>query len=73
MKGLIKKVSEKKTHQNHIISIHYLITVNPLTPMSDQDRISPKKTNMISSRQEMRIKKKSIRGLSVDPIPNSPK
>ena len=49
------------------------LTLNPQTPMSDQDRISPKKTNMISSRQEMRIKKKSIRGLSVDPIPNSPK
>ena len=31
--------------------------VNPLTPMSDQDRISPYKINTISSRQVMRIKK----------------
>ena len=31
--------------------------VNPLTPMSDQDRISPNNINAISSRQEMRMKK----------------
>ena len=31
--------------------------VNPLTPMSDQDRISPNNINTISSRQVMRIKK----------------
>ena len=31
--------------------------VNPLTPMSDQDRISPNNINTISSRQEMRMKK----------------
>ena len=30
---------------------------NPLTPMSDQDRISPYNINTISSRQVMRIKK----------------
>ena len=29
---------------------------NPLTPMSDQDRISPYKINTISSRQVMRLK-----------------
>ena len=40
------------------------------TPMSDQERTSPNNINIISSRQEMRIKK-SIRGLQVDPIPNS--
>ena len=33
------------------------ITINPLTPMSDQDRISPYNINMILSRQVMRIKK----------------
>ena len=27
-----KKSEWKKTHQDHIISIHYLITINPLTP-----------------------------------------
>ena len=41
--------------------------------MSDQDRISPYNINKESSRQVRRIKKKnSIRGLRVDPIPNSP-
>ena len=30
---------------------------NPLTPMSDQDRISPNNIRTISSRQVMRIKK----------------
>ena len=30
---------------------------HPLTPMSDQDRISPYNINTISSRQVMRIKK----------------
>ena len=31
--------------------------VNPLTPTSDQDRISPSNINIMSSRQVMRIKK----------------
>ena len=30
--------------------------VNPLTPMSDQDRISPYNINTISSRQVMKLK-----------------
>ena len=38
--------------------------------MCDQDKIFPYNINAISSRQEMRIKK-NIRGLLVDPIPNS--
>ena len=47
---------------------------NPLTPMSDQERISPHNINTISSRQVMRIKKIYIlsQGLLVDPISNSP-
>ena len=32
-------------------------SVNPLTPISDQDRISPHNINTISSRQVMGIKK----------------
>ena len=32
-----------------------IISVNPLTPMSDQDRISPYSINTISSRQIIRI------------------
>ena len=43
---------------------------NPLTPMSDQDRISPHNIFTILSRQVMRIKI-LIRGLLVDPTPNS--
>ena len=35
-----------------------MTTLNPLTPMSDQDRISPYNINTISSRKVMRIKKK---------------
>ena len=46
---------------------------NPLTPMCDQDRIFPYNINTVSSSQVMRMKKKKlIRGLLVDPIPNSP-
>ena len=39
--------------------------LNPLIPMSDQDRISPYNIYTISSRQVMRIKNKKIliRGL----------
>ena len=33
------------------------VTINPLTPMSDQDRISPYNINTILTRQVMRIKK----------------
>ena len=44
----------------------------PLTPMSDQDRISSYSINTISTRKVMRIKKILISGLLVDPIPNSP-
>ena len=39
--------------------------------MCDQDRISLYTINTISSRQVMKIKKILIRGLLVDPIPNS--
>ena len=34
-----------------------LENINPLKPMSDQDRISPYNINAISSREVMRIKK----------------
>ena len=34
-----------------------MVSFNPLTPMSDQDRISPYNINTISTRQVMRIKK----------------
>ena len=43
------------------------------TPMSDQDRISPKKPIQHQADKRWELRKKSIRGLSVDPIPNSPK
>ena len=46
--------------------------INPLTPMSDQERISPHNINTISSRQVMRIKKNVIKGLFFDPMTNSP-
>ena len=42
-----------------VLLIIYLIYlyISPLTPMSDQDRISPYNINTISCRQLMRIKK----------------
>ena len=49
-----------------------IASFNPLVPNSDQDRISPYTISTISSRQVMRIKKISIRGLLVDPNLNSP-
>ena len=33
-----------------------MVSLNPLTPMSDQDRISPYNINTVSSRQAMGIK-----------------
>ena len=33
------------------------LSINPLTPMSDKERISPYSVNAILSRQVMRIKK----------------
>ena len=36
---------------------------NPLTPVSDQDRISPYIINTIASRQVMRIKRNSNQGI----------
>ena len=48
----------------------YLCCVNPFTPTSDQDRISPYNINTISRRYVMRIEKNVNHGI-VDPIPNS--
>ena len=42
---------------------HELKCLNPITPMSDQDRISPYNINTISSRQVMRIKKNINKGI----------
>ena len=38
--------------------------INPLTPMNDQDRISPYNINTISNRQVMRINKNINMGIS---------
>ena len=42
--------------------------LNPITPMSDQDKISPYNINTISRKDEMRIRKISIWKLLVDLI-----
>ena len=42
--------------------------LNPITPMSDQDRISPYNINTISRKDGMRIRKISIWKLLVDII-----
>ena len=41
----------------NIVTTYSSVSFNPLTPTSDQDRISPYNINTISSRQVMRIKK----------------
>ena len=46
--------------------------VNPLTPMSDQDRIFPYSINTTSSTQVKRKKENMNYGLLVDPVSNSP-
>ena len=46
--------------------------LNPFTPVSDQDRLSPYYIYTISCRQVMRIKKITIMVLLIDLIPNSP-
>ena len=49
------------------------IVFNTLTPISDQERISPNNIHVISSKQVMRVKRNInyCRGLSVDPVTNS--
>ena len=42
---------------------HLLCILNPFTPTSDQDRISPNNVNTISSRQVMRIKESLKKGI----------
>ena len=54
---------------NNFLILCYL---KHLISTSDLDRISPYTISTIPSRQVMRISKISIRGLLVDPIPNSP-
>ena len=44
-------------HIEIVASGDFQIFLNPLSPTSDLDRISPYTINMISSRQVMRIKK----------------
>ena len=41
----------------NIVTTYSSVSFNPLTPTSDQDRISPYDINTISGRQVMRIKK----------------
>ena len=47
-------------------------SLNPLSFMSDQERISPYNISIMLSMEVRRIKKISLRGLLVDPILNSP-
>ena len=63
-----------KHKNNLIITINIMKSpiLNLLRPSCGLQRISPHIISMISSRQVMRVKKISSRGLLVDPIPNSP-
>ena len=51
----------------------YKQSFHPVTPMSDQDRISPYNINTITIKQVMRIKKYKFKDFLVDPVPNSQK
>ena len=52
-----KEIIHDTTEVSVFFFIYFAVLINPLTPMSDQDRISPYNINTISSRQVMRIKK----------------
>ena len=47
----------EQSDENEKLSQIKSIVINPLTPMSDQDRISPYNINATSTRQVMRITK----------------
>ena len=67
-------LSCKPIHQVSLCQLKFFTAeclFNPVTPMSDQERISLNQINTISNRQVMRIKKTSAWGLLVDSIPNS--
>ena len=56
--------------ENGLISMYIIIAINfrmkrlnPFTPTSDRDRISPYNINTISSRQVMRIEKNINHGI----------
>ena len=53
----LNKIAIKEENNNNLFPPQGHLTLNPFTPMSDQDRISPYNINIISSRQVMRIKK----------------
>ena len=44
-------------NMHFVVVVHVLHYLNPLTPISNQERISPYHFSIISSRQVMRIKK----------------
>ena len=53
----LNKIGIKGENNNNLFPPQGHLTLNPFTPMSDQDRISPYNINTISSRQVMRIEK----------------
>ena len=56
--NVIQQISGNKTcYAIHQIAIYQVDSINPLSPTSDQERISPYTISTISSRQVMRIKK----------------
>ena len=57
----------------HFLFLCFLgVSTEPLTPIIDQDRISPCNLNTISSRKMGKIEVISMRRLLLDHIPNSP-
>ena len=56
------KLAAVKCHPDTIVKVTKQL-INPLTPMTDQDRISPYNINTISTRYEMRMKKNTNLGI----------
>ena len=48
---------QRRGHRTVYLNSKEKFFINPLTPVSDQDRISPYNINTMSSRQVTRIKK----------------
>ena len=69
---LYKNESADAKGENGNSPLWWSYFANPLTPMSDQNRVSPYNINTILSRKVMRIYQNIKKQLLVDPIPSSP-
>ena len=65
-KCTVETKQDFNVNNSHVMNVNRTVIfsyLNPLTPISDQGRISPYNINTISSRQVMRIKKNINEGI----------